>query len=341
MELNVTERLLISTLGVKTLLFRPPYGIDHQPETADEVAQLPIAQSMGYIIVGARIDPHDWGEPGGVAPASADVIVQRVLEQARSDGGNIVLLHDGGGDRSHTVAALPQIIDGLRAAGFQIVPVSELLGQTRAQLMPSLSFRERLVAQADGLIFTMYEWSRLSVAFIFVLGIALVSCRALVIGLLAVIEKFRAAPPDHPDFQPLVSVLIPAYNEEEVIVYTVNSVLESDYPNLEVIVVDDGSTDGTGDMLDSRIRTQSRRARDSPAQSRQARGPFACPGRSFERHHRNHRRGHFRRAQRRHQTRPPLRQSPGRRRCGKRKSREPRQLAHALAGARIRDQSEP
>ena len=47
-ELNVTERLLTSTLGVKTLLFRPPYGIDHQPETADEVAQLPIAQSMGY-----------------------------------------------------------------------------------------------------------------------------------------------------------------------------------------------------------------------------------------------------------------------------------------------------
>ena len=66
------------------------------------------------------------------------MIVQRVLEQARSDGGNIVLLHDGGGDRTHTVEALPQIIDGLRAAGFQIVPVSELLGQTRAQLMPPL-----------------------------------------------------------------------------------------------------------------------------------------------------------------------------------------------------------
>ena len=65
-----------------------------------------------------------------------------------------MLLHDGGGDRTHTVVALPQIIDGLRAAGFQIVPVSELVGQTRAQLMPPLSFRERLVAHADGLIFT-------------------------------------------------------------------------------------------------------------------------------------------------------------------------------------------
>jgi cellulose synthase/poly-beta-1,6-N-acetylglucosamine synthase-like glycosyltransferase/spore germination protein YaaH/peptidoglycan/xylan/chitin deacetylase (PgdA/CDA1 family) len=252
-ELNITERLLSSTLGVKTLLFRPPYGIDHQPETADEVAQLPIAQSMGYIIVGARIDPHDWGEPGGIPPASAQVIVQRVLEQARSNGGNIVLLHDGGGDRAHTVEALPEIIDGLRAAGFQIVPVSELLGQTRAQLMPALTFRELFVARADGLIFTLYEWSRLSVAFIFVLGIGLVSCRAIIVGLLAIIEKFRPAPPDQPDFLPPVSVLIPAYNEEDVIVYTVNSVLESDYPRLEVIVVDDGSNDGTSDLLDSQF----------------------------------------------------------------------------------------
>ena len=252
-ELNVTERLLNSTLGVKTLLFRPPYGIDHQPETADEVAQLPIAQTMGYLIVGARIDPHDWGEPGGVPPAAASVIVQRVLEQAHGNGGNIVLLHDGGGNRSHTVEALPEIIDGLRAAGFQIVPVSELVGQTRAQLMPPMSFRERLVAHVDGLVFTLYEWSRLSVAFIFVLGIGLVSCRAIIIGVLAIIEKFRAGPADHPDFQPLVSVLIPAYNEAEVIVYTVNSALESDYPKLEVIVIDDGSTDGTAELLDEQF----------------------------------------------------------------------------------------
>jgi cellulose synthase/poly-beta-1,6-N-acetylglucosamine synthase-like glycosyltransferase/spore germination protein YaaH/peptidoglycan/xylan/chitin deacetylase (PgdA/CDA1 family) len=252
-ELNVTERLLNSTLGVNTLLFRPPYGIDHQPETADEVAQLPSAQAMGYLIVGARIDPHDWGEPGGIPPAPAAAIVQRVLDQARANAGNIVLLHDGGGERTQTVLALPEIIDGLRAAGFQIVPVAELVGQTRAQLMPALSARERLLARADGLIFSMYEWSRLSVAFIFVLGIGLVSGRAIIVGLLAIIEKFRPPPPDHPEFQPLVSVLIPAYNEEPVIVYTVNSVLESDYPKLEVIVVDDGSTDATGELLDEQF----------------------------------------------------------------------------------------
>ncbi len=132
-ELNLTELLIESSLGVKTTLFRPPYGIDHQPETASEVQMLPIPQSMGYVIVGARIDPHDWGEAGGEAPPPVQTIVQRVLADTEANKGNIILLHDGGGDRSHTVAALPQIIDGLRAKGYQFVSVSDLLGQQRAE----------------------------------------------------------------------------------------------------------------------------------------------------------------------------------------------------------------
>ena len=50
--------------------------------------------------------------------------------------GNIILLHDGGGNREATVQALPQIIERLRAEGFKIVPVEELMGKTRADVMP-------------------------------------------------------------------------------------------------------------------------------------------------------------------------------------------------------------
>ena len=251
-ELNLTERLFESTLGVKTLLFRPPYGIDHQPETADEVALLPIPQAMGYILVGAQIDPHDWGDLAGGPPPSPEKTAAQVLEQAEAGQGrkNIVLLHDGGGDRSTTVAALPMIIDRLRAAGFEIVPVSELVGQTRAQVMPPLSRDERWLARADAFIFALYHWLRLGMAWIFVIGIALVSGRALVIGLLALIEKLRPTPPDHPDFHPPVSVLIPAYNEEDVIVETVEAALASSYPHLRVVVVDDGSADRTAELLE-------------------------------------------------------------------------------------------
>jgi cellulose synthase/poly-beta-1,6-N-acetylglucosamine synthase-like glycosyltransferase/spore germination protein YaaH/peptidoglycan/xylan/chitin deacetylase (PgdA/CDA1 family) len=250
LELNLNERLLASTLGIKTQLFRPPYGIDHQPETADEVEMLPVPLSMGYLLVGAQIDPHDWGEAGGIAPPPAQTIVDRVMEQARAGVGNIVLMHDGGGDRSHTIAALPMIIDQLRAAGYELVPVSDLIGETRAEAMPQLNFRERLVARTDGLMFTLFEYLRDSIAFVFVLGIFMVSLRALIIGLLALIEKLRPTPPEQPGYAPPVSVLIPAYDEESVIVGTVRAALASDYSHLEVIVVDDGSTDLTGELLD-------------------------------------------------------------------------------------------
>jgi cellulose synthase/poly-beta-1,6-N-acetylglucosamine synthase-like glycosyltransferase len=248
-ELNLTQRLIESTLGVKSLLFRPPYGIDHQPEYAEEVAQLPYPQELGYIIVGQKIDPDDWRMTEDKHQRPAQEIADDVARQAKN--GNVVLLHDGGGERAQTIAALPLIIDQLRAKGYQFVSVADLLGKTRADLMLPLTFRERLAARADGFIFGMFQWSRFAIATVFILGIVLVSGRALIIGILAIIEKLR---PDHaklPEPPPGVTVLIPAHNEESVIVQTVQSVLLSDLSDIHVIVVDDGSSDRTLELLES------------------------------------------------------------------------------------------
>jgi len=248
-QLNLTQRLIESTLGVKSLLFRPPYGIDHQPEYAEEVAQLPYPQELGYIIVGQKIDPDDWRMTDSGKQRPAQEIADDVLRQARN--GNIVLLHDGGGDREQTVAALPLIIDELRARGYEFVSVADLVGKTRGDLMVALTFRERMAAHADGVIFSIYQWSRFAIATIFILGIFLVSGRALIVGLLAIIEKLR---PDHaklPVPPPGVTVLIPAHNEESVIVQTVQSVLLSDLEDIQVVVVDDGSSDRTLELLQS------------------------------------------------------------------------------------------
>jgi cellulose synthase/poly-beta-1,6-N-acetylglucosamine synthase-like glycosyltransferase/peptidoglycan/xylan/chitin deacetylase (PgdA/CDA1 family)/spore germination protein YaaH len=270
-ELNLTELLLESNLGVKTLLFRPPYGIDHQPETASEIQMLPIPQSMGYIIVGARVDPHDWGEVNGGAPPPAGTIVQRVLHDATLGKGNIILMHDGGGNRANTVAALPQIIDGLRAKGYEFVSVADLLHQTRAQMMQPLSHKEWLLARADAFIFEVFRWFRAGIAFIFLAGILLVSGRALIIGLLALVEKLRPAPADHPEYRPKVTVLIPAYNEQAAIVETVRAALACDCPKLEVLVVNDGSTDRTPELVsasfggDHRVRLINQSNRGKPA----------------------------------------------------------------------------
>jgi peptidoglycan-N-acetylglucosamine deacetylase len=248
-ELNLTQRLIESTLGVKSILFRPPYGIDHQPEYAEEVVQLPYPQDLGYIIVGQKIDPDDWRMTEEKRQRPAEEIAEDVLRQAKN--GNIVLLHDGGGDREQTVRALPLIIDRLRANGYELTSISELLGQTRAGVMVPLTFRERVVARADGLIFGIFQWSRFAIATVFILGIILVSGRALIVGILAIIEKLRPDQTKLADPPPAVTVLIPAHNEESVIVQTVTSVLLSDLTNIHVIVVDDGSADKTLELLQS------------------------------------------------------------------------------------------
>jgi len=248
-ELNLTQRLIESTLGVKSLLFRPPYGIDHQPEYAEEVAPLPYPQDLGYIIVGQRIDPRDWYMPDNQHQLPAPEIIAEVMKEVKK--GNIILFHDGGGDRSQTLAALPQVIDQLRAQGYEFVSVADLLGKQRADLLLPLTFRERLAAHADGVIFSIFQWSRFAIATIFILGIVLVSGRAVIIGLLAILEKLRPDTAKMPEPTPGVTVLIPAHNEESVIVQTVQSVLLSDLDDIHVIVVDDGSKDRTLELLQS------------------------------------------------------------------------------------------
>ena len=59
-ELNLTEQLFASRLGIRTILFRPPYSIDAEPDTEDQVRPLETTQDMGYITIGDKIDPNDW-----------------------------------------------------------------------------------------------------------------------------------------------------------------------------------------------------------------------------------------------------------------------------------------
>ena len=135
-ELNLTEQLFASRLGIRTILFRPPYSIDAEPDTEDQVRPLETTQDMGYITIGDKIDPNDWRDnPRHSADQIAADVLAHLPPCAANDirCGNIILLHDGGGDREQTVLALPKIIEGVREKGLKIVPLYELLGRTRAE----------------------------------------------------------------------------------------------------------------------------------------------------------------------------------------------------------------
>ncbi|MFL6720253.1 MAG: polysaccharide deacetylase family protein [Sphingomonas sp.] len=256
-ELNATQRLFQAFTGRTLKLFRAPFFGDAEPTTADEIVPVWEAQDRGYLSVGLHVDSEDWQRPG--VPAIINNVVSGVLKNEACDvtsetqcSHNIVLLHDSGGDRRQTIAALPAIIDILRSRGYYFVPVSELAGLSRAQAMPPLSPADYAAARVDLGLFQLLGFSVRALGFLFTAAIILGIARALTLSGLALLsawnERRRRRPPIDPDV--FVSVLIPAYNEERVIERSVSRVLDSAKVRVEVIVIDDGSRDRTSHIVE-------------------------------------------------------------------------------------------
>jgi cellulose synthase/poly-beta-1,6-N-acetylglucosamine synthase-like glycosyltransferase/peptidoglycan/xylan/chitin deacetylase (PgdA/CDA1 family) len=252
LELNATQRLIESLVGRSTVLFRPPYFGDAEADKPQEVEPAIRAEQLGYLMVGVRIDPDDWK-----LPVSANEIVNKTLQRAMDTNpetrGQVVLLHDSGGDRSATVRALPLLIQELRTRGFRFVPVSELAGLTREQVMPEIPPNQRVFTRADAVAFFFLSTGGWALQWIFVIGILLGLARLIVIGALAFAQWVRSRQRQRiragEGFAPFVSVIVPAHNEKLVIVNTIRSLLNSNYEKYEVIVVDDGSEDDTSRVV--------------------------------------------------------------------------------------------
>ena len=247
-ELNATQRLFETITGRSMRLFRPPYFGDAEPSTPREVAPLLAAQKEGYLSVGLRIDPDDWKKPD--PQHIVDTTIARLLDTNRP--GQIVLLHDSGGDRSRTVQALPALIDAIRVHGFQLVTVAQLAGMTAQQAMPPTS-RSSADLMLDRIGFGFFHGAEIVLRALFITAIALGVLRLLFLAVLALVHRARSegrTPPMlAPQAGPTVTVLIPSFNEEKVIVESVRRILASDWAKLEVMVLDDGSSDGTSRVV--------------------------------------------------------------------------------------------
>jgi peptidoglycan/xylan/chitin deacetylase (PgdA/CDA1 family) len=113
-SMAATNSAIRRVTGFEPCLFRPPGGAFNSRVVGD-------AHALGMTTIIWNVDPRDWSTPGSSA------IYSRVVSAARP--GAIVVMHDGGGNRSETVAALPHIIKALRSRGYRMVTVSKLLGQ--------------------------------------------------------------------------------------------------------------------------------------------------------------------------------------------------------------------
>ena len=154
------------------------------------------------------------------------------------------------------------IIDGIRAKGYEIAPVYDLLGMHRENVMAPLPRGEKWAARLDRLGFWLFDVGVLAITWIFLVGDVLMTGRLVFIGTAAVYdrvhEKIFGKPAEVASYKPKVAVLIPAYNEEKVIERTIRAALNSDYPNLHVVVIDDGSKDRTLEVARNAFRRKPR-----------------------------------------------------------------------------------
>ncbi len=120
-EIEDTEALIYKITGLKPSIFRPPGGVLNN-------GVVDYAKKHKYFVALWSSDSTDYSRP------SVPRLVRNVLKDAKP--GAMVLMHDGGGDRTHTVKALPIIISELKKRGYKFVTVPELLDLQKPEAKP-------------------------------------------------------------------------------------------------------------------------------------------------------------------------------------------------------------
>ena len=251
LEMKLTRLLIECVTGRSTILFRPPYNADSEPHTYEELMPIARSKNDNYYTVGEAIDPEDW-QPG----VTADSIFARVVRLEDLNKGNIILLHDAGGDsRLATVQALPLIIQYFKQKGYRFTTVSDLMGKSYDDVMPLLpKTKDTWMVRANYWLATATYWTGEILFVLFLVGIALSMARMIMMAIMASLQRkkekhlvagYEAVAASWKPNAPLVSIIIPAYNEEINAVKTIKTLLLQDYPNFNIVMVDDGSKDNT------------------------------------------------------------------------------------------------
>ncbi len=246
-EIDLTRLLIECVTGHSTIMFRAPFNADSEPETMEELVPIAYSRTKNYLTIGESIDPEDW-QAGEEKDFNADTIFNRVVRY--KDNGNIILLHDAGGDRNATVEALPKIIKYFKEQGYTFTTVADLLGKTRDEVMPPIPKDKGyylvqfnlVLAETGYYLGTIFFW-----LFITFLVLSFIRLAAITVFAFLQNKKEKAMSTELIQLEtyPKVAIIVPAFNEELTAVKSVSKLLQRSYANFEIIFVDDGSNDAT------------------------------------------------------------------------------------------------
>ena len=238
-QINAGNWVIKGITGRSPLLFRSPYGItDSTP--ASHSTNVDLAKSMGLLEVHWNIDTRDWSLPG----------VSAIVKAAEANPSHevVVLLHDGGGNRSQTVAALSAIVRHYRAMGFAFTTVDKMDGGVQyAYADQGTGFFEVLTTLSEIAGYKLYVALQHLLSWLF-WSIAILSMIRLAFGSILArryLSRYFKVFAREAQKSFSYTVIVPAHNEEKTIVKTLNSALALSAAKLQIIVAENGSSDNT------------------------------------------------------------------------------------------------
>jgi cellulose synthase/poly-beta-1,6-N-acetylglucosamine synthase-like glycosyltransferase/peptidoglycan/xylan/chitin deacetylase (PgdA/CDA1 family) len=242
LQLSLTQNAVAAATGRRPVLFRPPYASTPESVGVEALDSYRKVAERGYLIALSDYDSKDWKRDG------VDAIIDRATPPG--DAGGIILFHDGGGDRAQTVAALDQLLTSLERRGYRFETMSSFAGLPADAIEPEADPIQRM--QGQMLQTTTRAGAILASAMLVllpILGVLTLTRTALLVWHARRHHRRHRDRDVDPSFRPSVSIVVPAYNEAVGIARAVTSLAQSRYRDVELIIVDDGSTDGTADLV--------------------------------------------------------------------------------------------
>ncbi len=252
-EIIQTGRAIRAATGHSTKLFRAPYAGSNDQSMRNDSHNIALAQQLGYLPVYFTSDSNDWRF------TDPNTSVNYPSFDGTSD--IIVLLHDGGGNRDKTIEYTSNLISLAKQKGYTFTTISAMaepyVDNTFTAATPDASD-----VNAFSIMQGIYYLPKRIIMGLFVFSLVMIFLTTMLNTILA---WFNMRKPQLPikwsRFRPKVGVIVPAYNEGIVLEKTVRSLRASSYKNIEIVMIDDGSTDDTWSIMQRIVRRYKRGVR--------------------------------------------------------------------------------
>ena len=226
-----------------TFLVRIPNNInDYAFQNPDEMKILHNISNLGYIFVGADIDSRDFESSWNLA--------KDIISKLNKNSSNIISMDEIWKNNIQTAQTLDKFIPLALKQWYNFISLNDMLWVSKETIMPRISTFERFTILRSIFLKDLSTWIWNFVAIFFIVSTVISVSRILFISLFVIKSKNKHQKKFYSgDFYAPATILVPAYNEEKVIEKTVLWLLESDYPNFEILVIDDWSKDETAERV--------------------------------------------------------------------------------------------